>query len=243
MRAMKMRVLSAVLAALLLVLPAVYAHPVRVIGPDNTPADGVMVKAVNGTTVIAKGTTNSTGWVDLALKNGTIVFVVDYNTTADAVVVAAVTTYENESLNTPIVINMTTLHVVKIRSTGTKVNVTVVEPKTETELSYVANESMVYTTDELNYTYPREVSKFPYRYVFKELRYDGSTTTDNFVSIAPTTDIEITGVYERQWWIALTTEQLVIILIASAAIILILLAVTRGGARAIMEHRRQYWVR
>ena len=236
------KLLLATLVLALLAMPTL-AHPIQVIGPDNEPAADVTVRVYDSKGLVAEGSTNSSGWVDLALKNATLMFQVIYNTTTDAIVVAEVTTYENESLNTPIIINMTTLYSVKLFSTVITVNVSVREPETGTELTYATNESMIYTTDRLNYTFPREVSKFPYRYVLKEIKYDGSVTKDNYVTLTPTTSIEVTAVYERQWWITLTTEQLIIVVLAAGAIILVLLAVTRGGAKAIMERRREYWVR
>ncbi len=237
MRAKALPILA--LIALAAVMPAALAIPVRVIGPDNAPVAGVAVKAVNGTTTIASGTTNSTGWVELDVPNGTMVFVVDYNNTVDVIDVRTVTVTPGAT----VVINMSEMYWVKIQSTVIKAEVEVVEPTTETEFTYTANESIIYTDDLLNYTYPTEVSAFPYKYVLKEIRYDGSTTTDNFVAVKPTANMEITGVYERTWWIALTTEQIIIIILSAVAIILILLAVTRGGAKAVLEHRREYWSR
>jgi len=222
---------------MLLAVPSASAILVRVVGPDNAPVSGMTVKAINGTTTYDTGLTNGTGWAELDVPAGTVVLVALYNTTTDAIRVVTVAS-ENDTF----VINMTALYWVKLYSTEVRVNVTVKEPATGTELEYVANETTIYTDAELNYTYPEEVEEFPYRYVFKELRYDGSVTTDPYVVLSPSANTEVTAVYERQWWIALTTEQIIIVLIASVAIIMLLLAVTRGGARAVLEHRRKYWI-
>ena len=209
---------------------------VQVVGPDNTSVSDITVKALNGTTTLATGTTNATGWVELDVPNGTMVIIAEFNTTTDAITIITVS-----APNDTFVVNMSELYWVKVFSTLIKANVTVEEPNSETELRYVANETILYTDAQLNYTFPKEVSKFPYKYVLKEIKYDGSSTTEPYLVLKPTSNTEVTAVYERQWWIALTTEQLIIVLIASVAIIMLLLAVTRGGAKAVLEHKRKYW--
>lgn len=213
-----------------------YSIYVQVVSPDNEPVANVTVKAVNGTTVIATGTTNGTGWAELDVPNGTVVLVVDYNTTTDIIEFVTVTSAPNETF----VLNMTTMPYVKIYSSPIKVNVTIIEENTKSEFVYVANETTIFTTSELNYTFPANVSEFPYRYSLKEIKYDGSTTTEQYVVLKPTTPTEIVASYERTWWITLSTEQLIIVLLSSVLMVLLLLAVAKAGAKVVYQ-RRKYW--
>lgn len=234
---MKMwRVLLVLLPFVLAVLlPSVQAVSIEVRDWDNKPLEGVKVKVYKGNEIVAEGETNASGVVDFAnITEGIYTVLVIVNESHYIIgVINASTGY--------VVINASDMPHLTFYSTPLKVDFNITVTETNTTLGFTTNTTVVYVKSAVNITFPLVVKKFPYKYTFKKIVYDGTETTDPYLYLEVPSTMNVTAYYERGWWITITTTQAIVILLAVVTLILILLAVMRAGAKVIAERTRKYW--
>lgn len=110
----------------------------------------------------------------------------------------------------------------------------------------VTTNMTVYAPSDLNVSYPAEIEKFPYKYVFDKIKYDGVETNASTVTIDMTRDYVVTGVYTQTFYMAL--EYWVLIILVLIIVIALVVAFTAGGktAKTVIEdwkERKRKFVR
>jgi len=230
--------LALFVVVLMLVAPAAAtsADPVvtiTVVGPDGKTVSGAKVTLYDTAGNKYENTTDINGVTKITVPaNGTYLVVVKSEYfILDTVDVAG---------DTSKTVNASAMHKANVTSTPLSVDAKV-------ELSafpYVnittTTNVTVYAPSTITVTFPEEITKFPYKYTFDKLKYDGVEKTTNSVSIDMARDYTVTAYYTKTFYMALEYWMVIIL----AIIIVVALAVAwSAGARtaksAIEEWRNK----
>lgn len=165
---------------------------VTVIGTDGTPVSGASVYVIRNSTVVASGETDTNGTVSLTVDVGyTYLVVAKWNNNIMLGLVDVATSVTNVTLNA---------------SAMKVVNLTF-EPITDVTFNVIMGEEkyndsgnrLVYATGEIEFMFPQEIEKYPYKYVLKEVVLDGESYNTTTITVVMDTNHELKVIYERQW--------------------------------------------
>jgi len=228
----------ALLVVLALVVPVAgaTADPVvtiTVVGSDGKTLSGVKVTLYDTAGNKYENTTDINGVTKITVpSNGTYLVVVkgEYYI-LDTVSVAGDTNYT---------VNASTMHHANITSTPLSVDVDVLLLAFNyTKLTMTTNVT-VYAPSDINVSFPSEIIKFPYKYTFDKVKYDGVETNETTVTVDMTRDYVITGYYLKTFYIQLEYWMIILlVLIVIAALAIAWSAGARTAKAMIAEWREK----
>jgi len=191
-----------------------YNVTITVVGADGSPLSNAAVTLYDVDGNKYEGTTDSRGQAVIAVPaTGTYLIVAkaEYYI-LDVVNVAGDTSYT---------VDASKMNYANITSTPVAVDVKVVLASFNTvELTMTTNVT-VYAPSTINVTFPSEVSKFPYKYTFSKVEYNGVETNETAVSLDMTGNYAVTAYYTKSFFIEMNywiIALIVIIIIAALAI-------------------------
>ncbi|RLF08514.1 MAG: hypothetical protein DRJ60_00185 [Thermoprotei archaeon] len=234
-RCLVVTVLAVLIVAVMLATPVVAAGPVvtiTVVGPDGEAVSGAKVTLYDADGDKYENTTDINGVTEITVPaNGTYLIVVksEYYI-LDTVDVAGDTSYT---------VNATALHHANVTSTPLSVDVKILLLAfDDVELTLTTNET-VYAPSDVNVTYPSEITRFPYKYTFDKIKYDGVETNETTVTVDMARDYAITGYYTKTFYMAL--EHWMVILLVIVIIVALAIAWSAGAktAKAMVEEWRR----
>jgi len=185
---------------------------------------------------VASGITNSSGYVEFTdIDNGTYIAYLSWgsNRTFTTITVAG---------DTSATIDLSAIF---------RANVTIDAPITDIEytVEFLYNETvilkktvkgnaLIYSSKNLNITFPKEVAKFPYKYVFKNVTYDGSVSEANEISLTMSKDYEVKPLYERTWYVAIEPwVAALLLLVIVGGIVFALYFAGKAAKKTLIKHR------
>lgn len=187
---------------------------VTVIGADNKPLADAKVTVYDVSGNKYTNTTDANGVASVTVPaNGTYLVVVN----SKYYILATV----DVAGDTSATINASTMHHANISSTPTSVEATVVLLDFNSTKLKLNTNVTVYAPSSINVTYPKEVVKFPFKYVFDKVTYGSTETNSTTVTIDMATDYDVVAHYTKTFFLALSywaVIALVVIVIAALAI-------------------------
>ena len=141
--------------------------------------------------------------------------------------------------DTSYTINASAMHFVNITSTPLSVDVDVMLVAFNyTKIPMTCNVT-VYAPSDLNVTFPSEIVKFPYKYVFDKVKYDGVEKNETTVSIDMARDYTITAYYTKTFYMTLEYWVIVVLVIVIIAAIAIAWSAGAKTSKAMIEKWRE----
>jgi len=216
----------AVLAILLCIAPAFAADPtvtVTVVGPNGETVSGAKVILYDTAGESYENTTDVNGVATITVPaNGTyLVLVKSEYYILDTVNV------EGDVSKT---VNASAMHHVNVTSYPLAVDAELLLLAFNYTGVTVTTNMTVYAPSDLNISYPAEIVKFPYKYVFEKVKYDGAETNASTVTVDMTKDYVVTGVYTKTFY--MTLEYWALIVLVLIIVIALVVAFTAGGKTA-----------
>ena len=224
------------MVVLMLVTPvaAASADPVvtiTVIGPDGKAVSGAKVILYDTAGNKYENTTDINGVTTISVPaNGTYLIVVksSYYILDTVDVAGDVSKTVNASAMYHVNISSTPL------SVDTKVMLTAFTYVTVTMTTNVT----VYAPSSLNITFPKEIVKFPYKYTFDKIKYDGVETNETTITLDMARDYTVTAYYTKTFYMALEYWMVIILVIVIIAALAIAWSAGARTARAMIEEWR-----
>jgi len=220
-----------VLAVMPLANAATYNIEIDVIGPDNKALGNVdvVLYATTGTSYTNK--TNTAGKANftqtsagdyLVVVKSTYYIIKKISVSADAkfIVNASEMKYANFT-SVPITVDF--------NLTANGFSKVVLKPSTN---------KTVYSSEILNATFPKEISKFPYKYVYNYTKYDATTTNKTEISLDMTKNYVVTANYVRQFFFVLEYWMVAAIVIVIVLAIAVAWYASSRTAKAMIENYR-----
>jgi len=213
-------VISVFVAVLIIVNPVVaatatqYNVTITVIGADGSALPNVAITLYDTSGNKYEGTTDSRGVTTIAVPaTGTYLIVVkaEYYI-LDTVSVAGDTSYA---------VDASKMTYANITSTPVAVDAKVVLQAFNTVELTVTTNVTVYASSAINVTFPTEVSKFPYKYTFSKIEFNGIETNETTVSLDMMGNYAVTAYYTKSFFVEMNywiIALIVIIIIAALAI-------------------------
>lgn len=226
----KAMALAVVALALALLMPAfafaASSDPtvtITVIGADNEPMAGVKVVLYDADGNEYANTTDDSGVAKITVPaNDTYLVVVK----GDYYILSTVTV----SGDTSATVNATTMHMANLTATPLSVDVDVLLLAFNYTSITVRTNATVYAPSDVNVTYPSEVVKFPFKYVFEKLTYDTSETNETTVTLDMAKDYLVTASYTKTFY--LTLEYWLVIALVVIIVVALVVAWKAGGKAA-----------
>jgi len=229
---------STVLAVFIIMLVAPVAAAsvdpvvtITVVGPDGKTVSGAKVTLYDTAGNKYENTTDINGVTEITVPaNGTYLIVVksEYYI-LDTVDVAG---------DTSKTVNASALHYANITSTPLSVDAKVLLLAFNyTKLTLTTNVT-VYAPSDINVTYPSEITKFPYKYTFDKIKYDGVETNETTITVDMARDYVITGYYTKTFYMALEYWMVILLVIVIIAALAIAWSAGAKTAKAMIEEWR-----
>jgi len=238
---MRMHILAApliavLMAVLMLVTPVAVAAAdpvvtITVIGPDGKVVSGAKVTLYDTAGNKYENTTDINGVTEIAVPaNGTYLVVVK----SEYYILDTVDVSGDVSKT----VNASAMYHVNISSTPLSVDAKVML----TAFTYVkvttTTNITVYAPSSINITFPKEIVKFPYKYTFDKIKYDGVETNETSIVIDMARDYTVTAYYTKTFYMALEYWMVIILVIVIIAALAIAWSAGAKTARAMVEEWR-----
>ena len=228
--------MALLLVTVMLVAPvAAAANPVvtvTVIGADGEPLVGAKVTLYDVDGDKYEDTTDENGTAQVTVPaNGTYLVVVkgEYYV-LDTVDVAG---------DTNVTVNASAMHFANLTSTPLAVDAKVLLLAfDDVELTMTTNVT-VYAPSSINASFPSEIVKFPYKYVFNHVKYDTKETNETTVTLDMTEDYEVTAYYTKTFYMALEYWLVILLVIIIIAALVIAWSAGAKTAKAMVDEWKQ----
>ena len=228
--------LALFVVVLMLVAPvaAASADPVvtiTVVGPDGKTVSGAKVTLYDSAGNKYENTTDINGVTKISVPS---------NATYMVVVKSSYYVLDTVSVSgdTSKTVNASAMHKANVTSTPLSVDAKV-------ELSafpYVnittTTNVTVYAPSTITVTFPEEITKFPYKYTFDKLKYDGVEKTTNSISIDMARDYTVTAYYTKTFYLTLEYWMVIILVLVIIAALAIAWSAGAKKAKAMIEEYR-----
>ena len=188
----------------LAVLPSVVStqDPVvslTVVAPDGSALANATVKLIDVTGKEYSGKTDTAGKASITVPATGLYYVLVHGQGYYILSVLNVTGDVSAR------IDASAMRALVVKSTGASVEFSVARSEMPSLTLKFSTNVTIYTDPGKTVTleFPREVLRFPYKYTLQKIAYDTAETTDNAVTLAPTTDTTVTAHYSKTLYFAL----------------------------------------
>jgi len=230
-----------VLATMLvpIVVPVALAQGVTVtitvIGADGSHVAGATVTLIDASGNKYSGTTDSNGVATVEVPEGVYL-----------VVVAAPSYYILSSIDTSattrVTVDASAMKSVNIMSVPASVDFTIGLASVGINTTLSTNVT-VYAPSTVVVTFPSEVVKFPYRYIFDHLVYDSTETGETSVTIDMASSREVVAYYKQSFYMPLPTWAVVLLIVLVVIAIFVAFRSASAVAKHIIESQTRRFVR
>jgi len=205
---------------------------ITVVGPDGKTVSGAKVVLYDTAGNSYENTTDINGVAEISVPaNGTYLVVVKASYyIIDTVDVAG---------DTSKTVNASAMYHVNITSTPLSVDAEVMLLSFNyTKLTLTTNVT-VYAPSDINISFPSEITKFPYKYTFDKIKYDGVETNETTVTLDMARDYTVTAYYTKTFY--MTMEYWMVILLVIIIIAALAIAWSAGArtAKSMVEEWRE----
>jgi len=228
------------MVALLVVMSASVACASSTDPVVNLTVAGKDGKAITGAKVILYDSAGNT-YENTTDINGVTKITVPSNATYLVVVETEYYILDTVTVSgdTDYTVNASTMHYANITSTPLSVDIDVMLVAFNyTKISLTSNVT-VYAPSDINVTFPGEIVKFPYKYVFDKVKYDGVEKNETTVSIDMARDYTVTAYYTKTFYMTLEYWVIVILVIVIIAAIAIAWSAGAKTSKAVIEKWRE----
>jgi hypothetical protein len=231
----KALILAIFLVLALAVMPlanaATYNIEVDVIGPNNQVLPNVEVVLYNSAGTSYTNKTNSAGKVNFT------------QTPAGDYLVVVKSTYYiikkiSVSANAKFLVNATAMKYANITSVPITVDFNLTANGFSNVVLKPTTNKTIYSSEILNATFPKEISKFPYKYVYNYTEYDTTTTNETTVSLDMSKNYVATVHYTRTFFFVLEYWMVAAIVIIIVLAIAVAWYASSRTAKAMIENYR-----
>jgi len=230
-------ILAVFIIAVMLATPVAVASAtdpvvtITVVGSDGKTISGAKVTLYNTAGNKYENTTDINGVAEITVPaNGTYLVVVksEYYI-LDTVDVAG---------DTSKTVNASEMHHANISSTPLSVDAEVMLLAFNyTKLTLTTNVT-VYAPSDINVSFPSEVTKPPFKYVFSKVKYDGVEKNETTVTLDMARDYTVTAYYTKTFYMKLEYWTVILLVIIIIAALAIAWGAGARAARAMIEEWR-----
>jgi len=209
-----------------------YNVTIMVVGADKSPLSNATVTLYDVYGNKYEGTTDSRGQAVIAVPaNGTYLVVVK----AEYYILGTVSVTGDTSYT----VDASTMTYANITSTPISVDVKVVLGSFNTVGLTMTTNITVYAPSTINVTFPSEISKFPYKYVFSKVEYNGIESNDTTISLDMTSNYAVTAYYTKSFFVEMNYWIIALIVIIIIAALAIAWSAGTRAAKTMIEEWRE----
>jgi len=206
-----------------------YTVTVTVVGPDRNPVASATVTFIDSAGNKYSNTTDSSGVTKISVPAGTYLIVVK---ASSYYILSSATISASSSVR----VDASAMHKADISSVPVSVDISVELTSVKISTSISTN-ATVYAPSTISITFPSEVMKFPFRYVFVNATYDSTSTNETTISLDMAKDYAVVAHYSQQFFIALPSWLVIVLIVI---IVLGIVVAFRAGTKTAKSMIEEY---